>query len=230
METGPVPVTVWEGPEQLADIGSGGKNPGELEMPWAGLIFTVHFTGITSVRMIDSRELWCCWIHRNGCFIAVSLWSLFAWKAGVNGTGSSSHAVYPSHRVWLSPPCPPPLPVKQLPSLMGFHWGMNWSRTGGYCLGACQMGAPGLVCRWNLKFKFQGNLGLLEGSANQSNGLRAWGQGGEGSPVRKALHPSLDSSSGPFAVSNTCRAWLVTDIPAVAQGQGAEPGLVRTER
>lgn len=55
MEMGPVPDTVWEGPQgsKLADTGSGEKSPSELEMPWAVLIFTVHFTGVTSVRMID---------------------------------------------------------------------------------------------------------------------------------------------------------------------------------
>lgn len=130
----------------------------------------------------------------------------------------------------LPAPLPPPLPVNHLPNLMCFRRGMNWSRTDGYCLEAFQTGALGLVCPWNLKFKFQGTLGLLEGSENQSNGLRAWGQGREGSPVRTMLHPSLGSSRGPVAVSNTCRAWLVTNIPAVAQGQGAEPGLVQTER
>ena len=38
---------------QTQDLQSSGeKGPGELEMPWAVLIFTVHVTGITSVRMI----------------------------------------------------------------------------------------------------------------------------------------------------------------------------------
>ena len=133
-------------------------------------------------------------------------------------TGSSSQVIYPSHRDWPSPPARPPPPASLCKAPPKSHvlsprheleqdW---WILFGGI---PDRSTWPGLSLEPQVQIP--GDLRTsraLRKPKQWSESLRA-GQGREGSPIRTMLHPSLGSSSGPVAVSNTCEpGWSQTSL------------------